>query len=255
MIYKAMFDAISSTWQAYGRAVFVETDAPEEERRALAVAAAEKDYPGSRIVFISMGESTEAARKAFLDRKARERAWNQRNKDGIANRPEYLTQEGGEHINTKQGKAEAMSDMKPDATLLQRALSELQIIRQMGIFATEGQRDRLDVLLPELEAVAVDGKLLSGMLQSKPDRLQLLTAMAVREMLWRNYGCSGLSDQLGAEIQKAEAADHDEPPYEAVIRWFELEYGYNPDPSRTPNSEVLRWAQELRVKARAEGGG
>lgn len=88
MIYKAMFDALSPRWNAYGRAVFVETDAgdPEPEREALARAAAAANYPGAEIRIVAIGESTEAARAAFLERKARERRWMENNQNGIANR-------------------------------------------------------------------------------------------------------------------------------------------------------------------------
>ena len=32
-----------------------------------------------------------------------------------------------------------------------------------------------------------------------------------------------------------------------VIRWFELKYGYNADPSTTPDGEILRWALVRRA--------
>ena len=42
-------------------------------------------------------------------------------------------------------------------------------------------------------------------------------------------------------------------PYDAVIQWFQQEFGYNCDPASVPCGEVLRWALALRQQARAAG--
>ncbi len=39
--------------------------------------------------------------------------------------------------------------------------------------------------------------------------------------------------------------------WQVIIDWFELEYGYNPDPSTIPLGEILRWALVQRQKALA----
>jgi hypothetical protein len=43
---------------------------------------------------------------------------------------------------------------------------------------------------------------------------------------------------------------------QAIINWFEWQYGYIPDPSRTPDGEILRWALLRRQADRyaVEGG-
>jgi hypothetical protein len=84
VIYKAMFDAKSATWKAYGRAVFVEADT-EDAAKSLSLVAARADYPASQIEVYAIGESTEAARAAFEEKKARWHAWMTRNRASIPN--------------------------------------------------------------------------------------------------------------------------------------------------------------------------
>jgi hypothetical protein len=84
VIYKVMFDTVSPTWRAYGRAIFVVADDPDAAR-VLAETAAQREYPDSAIRIVAIGETTEAARAAFDDRKRREREWMQNNRNGIPN--------------------------------------------------------------------------------------------------------------------------------------------------------------------------
>jgi len=79
-----MFDAVSPTWRAYGRAVFVTADTFAEAQR-LAVEAAQSDYPESTIHFVRLGESTPEAAASFKERKACEKAWMENNRRGIPN--------------------------------------------------------------------------------------------------------------------------------------------------------------------------
>lgn len=84
MIYKAMFDAHRERANLYGRAVFVEADTIEDARAAVP-AAAEADYPGHRIDVYAVGESTVAARDAFLAWKEKVRKWHENNRAGVPN--------------------------------------------------------------------------------------------------------------------------------------------------------------------------
>lgn len=74
MIWKAVIHAFSSTWAAYGRAVFVEAD-DEATARERATDAAAAEYIGSRIEIDRIGVSTVKAREQFMEWKARQRAW------------------------------------------------------------------------------------------------------------------------------------------------------------------------------------
>jgi hypothetical protein len=92
VIYKAMFDTRSPTWQAFGRAVFFEaaeaTDTLELDR--LAIAEAEADYPGSTIRIVGIGYSTRAAWDAFNEKKRQLREWQERVGAGVPNKPSDL---------------------------------------------------------------------------------------------------------------------------------------------------------------------
>lgn len=91
MIYKAMFDTKTATWQAYGRAVFFESeDSDPLELQRLAIIEAQKDYPGASIAIVGIGQSTRAARDGFLEKKRQLREWQERTAAGIPNRPSDL---------------------------------------------------------------------------------------------------------------------------------------------------------------------
>lgn len=91
MIYKAMFDTRTETWQAYGRAVFFDSEIADPKKlERLATAEALKDYPGAQIRVVSIGESTRTAWDGFLEKKRRLQEWNDRNKAGIPNQPSDL---------------------------------------------------------------------------------------------------------------------------------------------------------------------
>jgi hypothetical protein len=89
MIWKAMFDTHAPHWRAYGRAVFVEGD-DEAAARGAALIAARMDYPDSEILLYGIGQSTERARDAFEEKKARLQKWRENAAKGIFNAPKSL---------------------------------------------------------------------------------------------------------------------------------------------------------------------
>lgn len=91
MIYKAMFDTKTPTWQAFGRAVFFKSeDADPLELERLAIIQAQEEYPGATIRVVGVGQSTRAAWDGFLEKKRRLREWQERVTAGIPNKPSDL---------------------------------------------------------------------------------------------------------------------------------------------------------------------
>jgi hypothetical protein len=84
VIWKAIYDALSSTWRKYGAVAFVDAD-DEATALALAEAEAHRDYPQSQILMVAIGQSTEAARAAYLAKKAKHAQWLANNRRGVAN--------------------------------------------------------------------------------------------------------------------------------------------------------------------------
>lgn len=61
-------------------------------------------------------------------------------------------------------------------------------------------------------------------------------------------------DRVRRNYELAMSVTPREPFWAAVIRLFECEYGYNPDPSRTPGGEFLRWALTKRALSQQRTG-
>ena len=82
--YKFIYDALQPQWGAYGRVAFVQADTAEAAQ-PLALAAAQADYPDSRIEPFALGASTDAAAAAYLERRGRFRVWMANTAAGVPN--------------------------------------------------------------------------------------------------------------------------------------------------------------------------
>jgi hypothetical protein len=87
VIYKALFESRTSTWQAFGRVVFFESqdDDPIEHQR-IAIVEAQKEYPGTEIRIASVSASSQAAWDAFNEQRRRYAEWLKRSVTGEPNR-------------------------------------------------------------------------------------------------------------------------------------------------------------------------
>ena len=72
--WKLVFDTKTSTWQAFGRVVFVQAET-ETAATTASHAAAEAEYHGATIIPLTMTPSTPEAAAAFAERRRRHEEW------------------------------------------------------------------------------------------------------------------------------------------------------------------------------------
>jgi len=82
--FKFLYDATTPQWSAFGRVAFIEAETAGAAR-ALALDAAQLEYPESRILPYSFAVSTPAAAAAFAERRAAYLRWKANSAAGIPN--------------------------------------------------------------------------------------------------------------------------------------------------------------------------
>lgn len=96
--------------------------------------------------------------------------------------------------------------------------------------------------------VQIDGHDISGLLRGVVVRSDVHGVTTVE--LQPGRACHA---QIVAKVPEAQVVITMEPQgtlWATIIDWFEREHGYNPDPSKVPDGDVLRWALAIRQDKR-----
>jgi hypothetical protein len=110
--WKFMFDTKTPTWQAYGRAVFVQAET-EDEALTAARAAALLEYPGAEIRDVAIGQSTAEAAEAFADKKRRLAEWQANTRTGTPNTRATLSTSPASEATAPQEAEKAIRQLSP----------------------------------------------------------------------------------------------------------------------------------------------